>query len=69
MPNPAYSFVIVEEIVAPSTEVTRTTTVYKTAGEAKEAYRQAVDAGKRAFLYEQPPVSSFRRKDSQPLSE
>lgn len=66
MPYPAYSIVIVEDTANGVTE--STTFVYKTIGQAKIAYKQAVDSGKRAFLYEQPQPSSFRRNDSQPMS-
>lgn len=66
MPYPAYSIVIIESTTNGVTS--SETFVYKTRTLAKEAYIQAVDAGKRAFLYEQPHPTSFKRKDSQPMS-
>jgi hypothetical protein len=69
MPYPDYSFVIIEEVDPQSGDTVRSTVVYKNIGEAKLSFRNAVDAGKRAFLYEEPPVSGFRRNDSQPLSQ
>jgi hypothetical protein len=66
MPYPAYSIVVVEETTNNVTSLR--TEIFKTVGEAKVAYKDAVDAGKRAFLYEKPQPSSFRRKDSQPFA-
>lgn len=66
MPYPAYSIVIIESTTNGVT--TQNTLVFKTKAEAKSFYKTAVDAGKRAFIYEEPQPSSFNRKDSQPMS-
>lgn len=66
MAYPAYSIVVIEQTVSNVTSLT--TQVFKTVAEAKNAYKVAVDAGKRAFLYEKPQPTSFRRKDSQPMA-
>lgn len=66
MPYPVYSFVVIETT---TNNVTTSETVpYKQNEDAKNAYKVAIDAGKRAFLYEQPHPSKFRRNDSQPIS-
>lgn len=67
MPYPDYSIVIIEETTNGVTEAN--TVIFKKASDAKNLWRQAVDEGKRAFYYERPLPSSFRRNDSQPLSE
>jgi hypothetical protein len=67
MPYPDYSIVIIEETTNGITE-TRTL-VFKKASEAKGVWKQAVDDGKRAFYYDKPQPSAFRRNDSQPISE
>lgn len=66
MPYPVYSIVVIEETVDNVTELQ--TFTFKTVSEAKFAYTDAVNANKRAFLYERPQPSSFRRNDSQPMS-
>jgi hypothetical protein len=66
MAFPAYSIVVIEQTVSNVTSLT--TQVFKTVAEAKIAYNDAVSADKRAFLYEKPQPSAFRRKDSQPMS-
>lgn len=66
MPYPAYSIVVIEETNAGVTSVN--TLIFKTKAEAKSVYKDAVDDGKRAFLYEEPKPTSFRRNDSQPMS-
>ncbi len=68
MAYPDYSFVITEEVSSINGEVVRTTEVYKKKSEAISAYYSAVESGKRAFLYENPPVSSFKRNNNQPLA-
>jgi hypothetical protein len=66
MPYPAYSIVIIESTT--NGETSTQTLVFKTISQAKSFYLDAVNEGKRAFLYEQPQPTSFRRKDSQPMS-
>lgn len=66
MAFPAYSIVVIEQTVNSVTSLE--TFIFKTVAEAKVAYKNAVDADKRAFLYEKPQPTSFRRKDSQPMS-
>ena len=66
MAYPAYSIVVIEQTVNSVTSLE--TFTFKTVAEAKVAYKNAVDADKRAFLYEKPQPTSFRRKDSQPMS-
>jgi hypothetical protein len=66
MAFPAYSIVVIEQTVNNVTSLE--TFTFKTVAEAKVAYKAAVDADKRAFLYEKPQPTSFRRKDSQPMS-
>lgn len=65
MAYPAYSIVIVETTVSGTT--TRNSTAHLTASDAKATYDSAINAGKRAFLFEQPSPTSFSRKDSQPF--
>jgi len=66
MPYPVYSIVVVEETTNNVTSLI--TQVFKTVAEAKVAYTNAINSNKRAFLYEKPQPTSFRRKDSQPFS-
>lgn len=66
MAYPVYSIVVIEQTVGNATELE--TFTFKTVAEAKVAYKNAVDANKRAFLYEKPQPTSFKRKDSQPFS-
>lgn len=66
MAYPAYSIVIVETTVDGVT--TRNSTAHMTASDARATYDTATNAGKRAFLYEQPSPTNFSRKDSQPLA-
>jgi hypothetical protein len=66
MAYPAYSIVVIEQTVNNTT--TLTTEIFKSVAEAKIAYKNAVDAEKRAFLYEKPQPTSFKRKDSQPFA-
>jgi hypothetical protein len=66
MPYPAYSIVIIESTTNGVTS--NETLVFKTKSQAETFYLDAVNEGKRAFLYEQPQPSSFRRNDSQPMS-
>ena len=66
MAYPVYSIVVVEKTVGNATELE--TFTFKTVAEAKVAYKTAVDAHQRAFLYEGPHPTSFRRKDSQPFA-
>jgi hypothetical protein len=65
MAYPAYSFVVIDTTVEGVT--TSAVTVYTTPQAAKAAYVVAVNAGKRAYLYEKPIPNLFRRNDSQPL--
>ena len=66
MAFPVYSIVVIEQTVNSVTSLT--TQVFKNVAEAKVAYNNAVTANKRAFLYEKPQPTSFKRKDSQPMS-
>jgi hypothetical protein len=66
MPYPAYSIVVIEETTNNVTSLI--TQVFKSVAEAKVAYTNAINLNKRAFLYEKPQPTSFRRKDSQPFS-
>jgi hypothetical protein len=66
MAFPAYSIVVIEQTVSNVTSLT--TQVFKSLADAKIAYNNAVSADKRAFLYEKPQPTSFKRKDSQPMS-
>ena len=66
MAFPSYSIVVIEQTVSNVTSLT--TQVFKSVAGAKVAYNDAVTAGKRAFLYEKPQPTSFKRKDSQPMS-
>ena len=65
MAYPAYSFVVIDTTVEGVT--TSAVTVYATPQAAKAAYVVAVNAGKRAYLYEKPLPTLFKRNDSQPL--
>jgi uncharacterized protein (DUF2344 family) len=66
MPYPEYSIVVIEETTNGITE--EITLPFKNASEARNIWKDAVNSGKRAFLYEKPQPSSFRRNDSQPIS-
>ena len=66
MAYPAYSIVIIETTANNIT--TSETAIFKKTEDAVRTYENAIKIGKRAFLYEQPIPTKFRRKDSQPFS-
>jgi len=66
MPFPTYSFVVIETTVDGVT--TTESHSYKTTEAAGSVYKDAIDDGKRAFLYEQLAHSKFNRNDDQPIS-
>ena len=65
MALPAYSIVIVDTTTSGVT--TSAATVYNKPSDAKAAYVTAINAGKRAFLYEKPHPTLSHRNDTQPL--
>jgi len=66
MAYPAYSIVVIETTV--NNVTTAETAIFQKNADAVIVYENAIKIGKRAFLYEQPIPTKFRRKDSQPFS-
>ena len=66
MPYPSYSIVVIETTVSNTT--TSETITFKKNEDAFIVYENAVRAGKRAFLYEKPQPTKFKRNNSQPFS-
>lgn len=66
MAYPSYSIVIVETTVDGITN--RTSTAHLAVDDAKITYKTAINAGKRAFIYEAPAPDGFHRNDSQPFA-
>jgi hypothetical protein len=66
MAYPAYSIVIEELTVDNATVLS--TTAHLSVQDAKDKYKIAINAGRRAFIYEQPEPDKFHRNDSQPFA-
>lgn len=67
MSYPNYSIVVVETTVNGVTE--SETKVYESVMDANRAYKSALNAGNRAFLYEQPEPTKYARNDLQPFPQ
>ena len=66
MPYPSYSIVVIETTANNATS--SETITFKKNEDAVAVYENAVKAGKRAFLYEKPQPTKFKRNNSQPFS-
>jgi hypothetical protein len=65
MAYPNYSIVVVETTVNGVTE--SETKIYESVLEANRAYQNALNAGNRVFIYEQPEPTKYARNDLQPF--
>lgn len=68
MAYPDYSLLLVEEVDPQTQTVTRQTYIFSNVEAANVAYRSEIQSvNKRAFLFEQPKPTKFKRNDTVPV--